>query len=169
MDSNRPLRRVAALRAMAGLVLAAFVSIAAAQPKPALVRDLDEPGRDPFMVTVDAVVGSDDCHQGGSTTNCSVFLGSVPAGKRLVITYASAVFFLDDETATNPWVELTMGAGRRVSLPLPQARGIQAIAASPVMAFADPGPTIQMQVRASALRNATSVIASIAGYFIAVP
>lgn len=158
------------LRQFTGAVLLSATAIAVAQPKPALVRDLDEPGRDPFFVALDVVVGSSECNQGGSTTTCSIQMGSAPSGKRLVITYASAVFDLADASATNPWVELTMGAGKRITLPLSPARGTgtRVIAAGPVMAFADPGPIVQMHVRASAL-SPTSVIATVVGYYIAVP
>jgi hypothetical protein len=59
-------------------ILALSASVAAAQPKPALVQDRDEPGRNPYQ---EEIVKS--C---SGMALCSLELPAVPAGRRLVVT-----------------------------------------------------------------------------------
>jgi len=66
-------------RGLVLLVLALATGSAFAQPKPALVQDRDEPGRDPFQ----QISSTDDCI---GESFCSVSFTPVPEGKRLVLT-----------------------------------------------------------------------------------
>jgi hypothetical protein len=53
-----------------------------------LTENIDEPGRNPWQQTRQTQINTGDCHSG----LCVVIFKDVPKGKRLVLTYASALF-----------------------------------------------------------------------------
>jgi len=67
-----------------GLLLAVTPATVAAQTRPALVKDVDEPGRVPFQYIASAAPGPGASSCG--VNFCNFELPAVPAGKRLVIT-----------------------------------------------------------------------------------
>lgn len=76
------------------LAAAAFFATAAlAQPKPALVRDVDQPARAKYQQTI--VRTAADC---GGLSGCSFVFGAVPAGMRLVVTWVNLHYSLDSAT-----------------------------------------------------------------------
>jgi hypothetical protein len=90
MDVRRRIRSLAATALAATMLLVA--ASAFAQPKPALVQDRDEPGRNFFQERVQR----DDC---GGETNCLLLFPAVPANMRLVITQISVLASLSDADA----------------------------------------------------------------------
>ena len=73
---------VAATLMAVGLLLAVTPTTVAAQTRPALIKDVDEPGRIPFQYIASAKAGDAGC----GTNFCSFVLPAIPAGKRLVVT-----------------------------------------------------------------------------------
>ena len=80
-----------------------------AQVRPALVKNVDEPGRSPYQVLP---VSSTDC---GTYTYLN--FPAVPSGKRLVITFASGVVYTPQNSPAN--ARLTSSNG-----PIARAREI---------------------------------------------
>lgn len=78
------------------LVLACCATLASAQPKPALVQDRDEPGRNPYQQTLQMKQNSTNC--GPLVSLCSFTFDTVPAGKRLVVTNVSVILHTDPAT-----------------------------------------------------------------------
>ena len=150
------------------LVIVAFASTAAlAQPKPALVQDRDSPGRDPFQQLVQVTQNTTNC--GPSVTACSVSFATVPAGKRLVVTYASATFHL---TGTDPVVSFGLSAvpnfAHLLPMSAPQA-GTRRIASAPVHYVVDAGGTPTASVSSLGLLDGATASFAISGYFVSVP
>ena len=116
-------RRLSSLMVMGGLVLAVIIVVslkAPAQVRPAVVKNIDEPGRIPYQQHVAAAKASANC--GGNF--CDFLLPTVPAGKRLVITNFSGhlafegtavagriVLYLDSLTAGSPEFEVPHNPG----------------------------------------------------------
>jgi hypothetical protein len=73
--------RVVAMLLLGATVLGMASGTANAQAKPALVRSVDEPARQPFQTNL---------LPNSSTSNSNAVYYQVPAGKRLVIEYISA-------------------------------------------------------------------------------
>lgn len=74
---------LAAVLAAAGLLLAVTPTTAVAQTRPALVKNVDEPGRMPYQAMVEFNGGGEPtCPIPGF---CIVSFPDVPAGKRLVV------------------------------------------------------------------------------------
>lgn len=78
-----------AARAVAAASLV-FAGLAVAQPKPALVQERDEPGRNPWQASVLATCVASE--------PCLFRFGVVPPGKRLVLTTISVFAGLDDSS-----------------------------------------------------------------------
>jgi hypothetical protein len=86
------------MRRSVALVIAVLLGVFVAPPAtyagpPQDVKNVDEPGRNPWRQTKQTQVNTGDCHKGF----CIVIFGDIPKGKRLVVTYASALF--DGSTA----------------------------------------------------------------------
>lgn len=77
---------------LVALILAFTANVAWTQPKPALVQDRDEPGRNFYQERIQR----DDC---GGETNCLLLFPPVPANMRLVITQISVLASLSDQDA----------------------------------------------------------------------
>lgn len=72
-------------------VSALFSTVALAQVRPALVKNLDEPGRAPFQFYAGVARGETGC--GGNY--CTISLPAVPANKRLVITNVAVTIHME--------------------------------------------------------------------------
>src|SRR5947207_15636412 len=84
-DMKNKLFTLLAAMALLSVVGAFYAAPAIAQTvRAALVKNLDEPGRNPYMHTSYASCTS------LYTQTCQVFLPAPPAGKRLVVQYVSA-------------------------------------------------------------------------------
>ena len=144
------------------LALASFAATCAfAQPKPALVQDRDDPGRDPFQAMAIALPA--DCNAIG----CAVTFPAVPAGKRLVITHIAVI--ADAASGDLAFVKLSHNGGNPVTLTWPISR--VSVPAGlflnvPVTFFVDAGasPTIGVQ-----LTDATELIGTLVGHYVTLP
>lgn len=152
------------------LLAAALALEAVAQPKPALVKGIDDPGRDPYQESVTTVIDAVSC--GAQFKTCVATFQPVPAGKRLVVTHATAFIPL---TASPPQ---TARAVLRVPtiflwLPVLQPTGPGSpvfISSSPVTFYAEAGisPTMHIEV-SQGVDGTGQFIATIAGYYLTVP
>lgn len=161
----KPTLRLAAL----ALVIACCAPLASAQPKPALTQDRDEQGRNPYQQLIQLTQNTTNC--GALLSLCSVSFDVVPAGKRLVVTFASVVFHTDP-ASSNPlaYVGPTQIPTFSVTLPLPQARGgTRHVTNGPVLFFVEAGAYPYVIVQASPLTDGLTVSAAISGYYVSVP
>jgi hypothetical protein len=144
------------LIALAG-AFALLASLAHAQPKPALVQDRDEPGRNFYQERVQR----NDC--GGENT-CALFFPPVPANSRLVITQISMFASLDDSdarlfvrvgTQADPWL---------VSFALP-GPGYARMAMMPMTAYFTSSQQPRVEFSSGGFADAT-VSTTLTGYWI---
>lgn len=161
----KPTVRLAAL----ALVLSCCATFASAQPKPALVQDRDEPGRNPYQQLLQ--VKQDSTHCGPLITLCVFEFDTVPAGKRLVVTHVSVILHTDPSTGE----PLAYAGPAQIPtfahwLPLPQsAGGTQHITAGAVLFYVEAGSYPYVIVTASLLTDGRTASASISGYYVNVP
>jgi hypothetical protein len=128
--------------------------------KPALVRDVDEPGRNPYQQLV--TIEESACPTFG---DCFVTFAPVPAGKRLVLTHASVKF---SPGGTVVVAYLVVAGGGAVPLPAPVSVGSNNfLSVGPVTAYFEPGQT--PAIRFDPLANGSSVEAFLAGYYVSLP
>lgn len=125
---------------VAALMAVTLLSVdALAQPKPALTRDSDEPGRNPYVQSLQVTQNVTNCLP--SLAQCSVILPAFPVGKRLVITYVAAAFFLD-AGGNGAEVSLSAPGTGFILLPQPQLQGFlvdRHTVATPVTFYVEPG------------------------------
>jgi hypothetical protein len=157
----------------------AFLSIAAsasmfsphvlAQAKPALIRDIDEPGRNPYQKSISLVQGP---AAGCTTLACFFVFDTVPAGKRLVITYvsagwglasggtgASAIMYLDGtNSGPIPFLVAPVNVGLNFY-----------VLGGPVTFYAEPGYTPTVVVGGQFLNPGITATAHLTGYFVSLP
>ena len=109
-----------------------------------LVQNVNEPGLNPYVHIVNFNQSSAYCYNYA----CTIEFPVVPAGKRLVITYASANFALAGGNSTLASVALTTNASdqNQVMLPAPVLDGLGRfyIAASPVTFYVNAGAHPEM-------------------------
>ena len=158
---------LAALVALAAL--APFASVAAHAQKPALTENIDEKGRVPYY---DAAQGT--CQDNGQ---CTLIFKTVPAGFRLVITYASGNYFASTSPSVNHFnlVALFAGAGGQgnnsgipyMAYLTPTSAGGANIYAfsSPLTFYAEPNSTPQMVI-SNVFGSQTGMIS---GYLVSIP
>ena len=153
------------LRRLAFIALAlalAPVSAAVAQPKPALVKDLEQPGRDKYQET--------QSHSCQDSYACYFFFAEVPAGKRLVVTWVSASYPTYDPV--DSWGVLFPSDGSGVELylgPLPSpSAGAFRIINTPVAMYVEAGSYPTVELLASGLFSAGANV-TLVGYYISVP
>ena len=92
---------------------------ALAQVRPAVTKNVDEPGRSPFQHFIFVAKGGPGC----GSNYCIVTLPPVPAGKRLVITGISGVIQLEPGANVENLALFQGGAGSpRFTVPLVQAQ-----------------------------------------------
>ena len=151
------------------LVIACCAPLASAQPKAALTQDRDEPGRNPSQQLIQLTQNTTNC--GALLSLCDVAFDVVPAGKRLVVTYASVVFHADPASSNLPaYVGPAQIPTFSVALPLPQARGgTRHVTNGPVLFFVDAGAYPYAIVQAFPLTDGGTVWAAISGYYVSVP
>jgi len=162
------------IRLIVFLVLAAaltqLVPATAHAQRPALVRSVDEPGRAPYQHSVGFVQSQSTCDQ----YSCMVRFPKVPAGYRLVITHASAFFWLTNGAITDANVALVSDGdifGNTLQLPPPAVTGGKLrVVSSPVTYYVEPGSTPCLSLGASGMAtNYMSASAAIVGYLVAIP
>lgn len=162
MLSAKSVRRSAACFAAMAMALLAFDAIA--QPKPALIQNRDDPGRNHYQQHVHIVQDSTNCDD----LYCGLSFNPVPAGKRLVITYASVAFSLNTP-GTASRVYLGASSMNPIILPAAQSTGGSLyISASLVQYYVEAGqsPTI---VVGFGLADGANMNAAIVGYYIDLP
>jgi hypothetical protein len=114
----RILRALCASAAVFALLCGAGIRVANAQVKPAAVKNVDEPGRIPYMKYVAAARGSANC----GTNFCDFVLPAIPVGKRLVITgFAGNMAFAGTATASRVTLQVDATNGPIFELPLDPA------------------------------------------------
>ena len=161
---NNKLRLVAALICAASCTLPAF-----AQQKTTVAQDRDEPGRNPFQQSMQMTQNAGNC--GPLLGLCALSFDVVPAGKRLVVTHASAILHTDPSTG-NPLVYAGPAQIPNFShtLPLPQARGgTRHVSAGPLLFYVEAGSYPYVIVQGSPLTDGASASASLSGYYVALP
>jgi hypothetical protein len=152
-----------AVAAVALLVTTAIPAalVSAQTAKPALVRDADEPGRNPYQEAIDLEVGDPGCTTGA---DCIITLSPVPAGKRLVVTYASVRF----SPAGAVQIAFLFFPGGFMALPAPVSVGSNiVVTAGPLTAYIDAGQT--PIVRMEPLVGGSGVNVFLSGYYISLP
>ena len=118
---------------LAALALVLTVTPAAAQPKAALVKSADEPGRVPFKVNV-------SCSP-TSSVNCQLSQPAIPAGKRFVVQYVSAFI----ETTNSGLIYMSVGSSSGLVFAAPATNvGLSGpakrlVVSQPVTGFINPG------------------------------
>ncbi len=146
---------IAGLTAVALVVTLGTESRAIAQAvRAALVRNQDEPGRNPYFETRDVLC----------TSVCLATFSPVPAGQRLVVTFVSAECC---QYGTPPKVVL-------LAKPNTEAQGFQTFAAdeitayasSPVIAYFEAGETPVLFGYSSGGGN---LVGTLSGYYISLP
>ncbi len=158
------------LRRLAFVALAlAPASFAFAQPKPALVKDVDQPARSMYQETV-AVTSS--CI--GQST-CELSFATVPAGKRLVVQWIN-VFYPLASTSGDSDVKLYSILGVQPQgttfffQPAPNAgtTGLRTVNGG-VLMYVDAGAFPFVFVTAENTTFNGSVLATLSGYYVSVP
>jgi hypothetical protein len=165
------LTRLAASLALATGFINLLPATATAQ-KPALVRNVDEPGRSPYQHGVIFNQSPSDC----SNYSCTVYFPAVPAGYRLVVTYASAFYKLGNGSAGGSFASVSLGAdyddNARLMLPRPLTIGDNTyIASGPITYYVEPGrsPILHLDGSPVATDGGFSAQVTVVGYLVAIP
>jgi len=161
---------VKAIVRAACLAFAAFAATAAlAQPKPALVKDVDQPARSMYQETA-----SETSSYTGQVT-CQLSFATVPAGKRLVVQWIN-VFYPLLSTSGDSDVQLysVLGVQPQATAFLFQpgpnagATGLRTVNAG-VLMYVDAGAFPTMLIVAENTTFNGSVLATLSGYYVSVP
>ena len=142
---------------------------ALAQPKPALVQDRDEPGRNAYQETV--LQAPDDAHcfsPGTPRTNCWAIFTTVPAGKRLVVTYAAAWVYFQD-AGSPPVAYVTAGTFIGLLPPMTKVRNDFFQLGTPVTLYVEAGQSPHFNVEANNLAPTSSMYLMLSGYYVNLP
>lgn len=140
----------AALALVALVIMLGTESGAIAQVvRAALVRNQDEPGRNPYSQNA-------GCFGRG----CSLTFSPVPAGQRLVVTFVNAVVEGSNGTP------LVLGGHALDTRYLATTNDMISVVNSPVLAYYDAGETPTLT---SAASENTLLGSTLSGYFIALP
>lgn len=147
------------LRAKVALfaVLLSAALPALAQPKPALVQDRDEPGRDPFQQ-----VSSTDACSGESF--CAVSFTPVPEGKRLVLTQMTIETSVANADVPI-YVRVTNNLSSRAAFTITNS-STPRIATFPLMLFMSAGQTPTANAFTFETEFQASFVITLVGYFI---
>jgi hypothetical protein len=151
------------------VALALASGAALAQPKPALVQDRDEPGRNPWQQSVSVMQNTTNC--GPLLSLCTCTFDTVPAGRRLVVTHASVSFHTEPTTA-NPvaYTGATQVPPFSHMLPLPQARsGARHVSMGAVQYYVEAGQYPYMSVQGFPLNDGVPTQCNLSGYYVNVP
>lgn len=136
------------------------VGSAFAQPKPALVKDIDQPGRTIYQETIVL-----NC-----STSCSGQFSAVPAGKRLVVTWVSAIYTLSTSGLVS-YGSLARNDMSGVTVFLPPSpvpwAAPEMIINTPTLMYVDAGSSALLSI--SGVATVQSATATLVGYYISVP
>jgi hypothetical protein len=157
------------LLALMAVSFALLPAVAHAQ-KPALVKNVDEPGRNPYQQSLSFNQSTQVC------TNylCTLWFNPVPAGYRLVVTHVSTRFRLADNSIS-PYATLGSDgnlSSHQIILPAPSSNGDNYyIASSPVTFYVEPGSSPTLFLSGNRVDTSGSYLAqaSIEGYLVAIP
>ncbi len=151
---------VARLALAAGSLLAC--SLASAQ-KAALVQPAFGPGITPYQSNQLYNPSASICP---NQFYCQIAFPAVPAGKRLVVTYASATYSLN-AGATEAIVEIGNGLFSTMDLPAPVNVGnSRYLASGPVTYYFEAGETPYIFITGSSVITSDTGHASIIGYLV---
>jgi hypothetical protein len=138
---------------------------------PVLVRNVDNEVTEPYQKSLTFNKDSSTCLS--NLLLCQAIFPSVPDGKRLVITYASAKFALSSGgTAANAFLSKDgdVGFGDLLILPAPVSIGLNSyIASGPVTFYLEAGETPTVNLGGQFMSTSHSAQATISGYLISVP
>ena len=158
--------RIACVPLLATLAL----SVTALAQKPVLTRNADEPGRSPLQQNVLINQTADSCP---NDDYCVVNFDPVPAGYRLVITYASARF---DQLASDPAAYSALAIdgspfGMQTILPGGADSSLHRfyLGAGAVTFYVDAGHTPSILFSGFNIRTGDTSQAAISGYLVALP
>jgi hypothetical protein len=167
-----PRRRDGVLLALASALFAASFS-ALAQPKPALTQNTNEPGLNPYIESKQVEQDAASCEPGTPPfAQCTIEMLPVPVGKRLVVTYVAASYFLSTG-AIFPAAFLAANSSGFVLLPLlPVQAGTadarQSISA-PITFYVEPGEAPRFILRGFDIVAARTASLSLVGYYVNLP
>lgn len=122
--------------------LALTAGTAAAQPKPALTQEIDGPGRDIYRQSA----SGDTCDLAAS---CTISIPvTVPAGRRLIITYASAEAWLNGDSPALLVGRITnvLGGSHNINFSVP-GPGDRRGWSGPVTFYVEPGESLSGLLR----------------------
>jgi hypothetical protein len=139
------------------------------------VQNRDEPGRNPYHGTVALNPSSTTCPSisapPGTLLTCIANFPAVPAGKRLVITYASGQFALIPP-ANSPSVQVGKNGflgGDVQFLPTFQTSPGTFLGAGPVTFYVEAGEVPSVFMEGQSINQSDTEVASITGYLISLP
>ncbi len=121
------------------------------QTRPALVRDVDEPGRVPYQSAIFLSPNDSRCSGGAATAfSCDVTFPGVPSGKRLVIQHASASQVVNSAFEAVATIRAD-ASGLRIEIPatghVPLAGGkINLVFTQTVHGYVEAGDTLRMVI-----------------------
>lgn len=153
------------------LVLASADALA--QPKPALTLNTNEPGLNRYVESKQVEQNATACLPATPPFASCVFeMLPVPAGKRLVVTYVSAQYYLS-AGATFPEVLLSAAGSGFVMLPMQPVQAGTAVdrhlVATPVTFYVEPGAVPRFTLRGFDILDGRTASLSIVGYVVNLP
>lgn len=137
--------------------------------KPVVTRNADEPGRNPYRQNVFINQTSGYCP---NPYYCVFTFNAVPAGYRLVVTYASARFSVNAGAAdvqASLQDDSNVFGTQVVMAPPVSVGGSTYISGSPITFYVDAGKNPTILISASSIETGYTAQASIAGYLVALP
>ena len=136
---------------------------AASAQKAALVQEVFGPGVTPYQVNQLYNPSASICP---NQFYCQIAFPAVPAGKRLVVTHASATYSLN-AGATEAIVEIGNGLFSTMDLPAPVGVGFNRyVASSPVTYYFEQGETPYIFITGGSVITSNTGHASIVGYLV---
>ena len=156
----------------AALLAGVFPALVDAQPKPALVQNIDEPGRNPYQEGKQFSANAMNCDNSNFT--CTARFPAVPAGKRLVLTYVSAFYGLSaNAAAANVRVGKSGDMDRMLILQAvtanPNVVGAEYTASGPVTFYYEPGDTPTVTLSGQFINFGSPVAVTLVGYLVSLP
>ncbi len=146
---------------------AAFAAVSAlAQPKPALVKDIDQAGRAKYQFTLTRT-----CH---ISIACTFDFPAVPTGKLLVVTWFNAFYQGVGAERSSPIFTLFPNDTSGVSLnlqqpPYPSAVEKRALN-TPILMYVDAGVAPRVEMNGLEFESTlSSVTVTIVGHYLSVP
>ena len=157
--------------AAAAIALQIAAAQAAPAPSPTVVQNVDEPGRNPYQ---DSQTFNHTTQFGCTQFVCTLKFKPVPAGQRLVVTYASAAYSLAPN-GTEASVALAID-GDFTSSDAPQQfiltvpiGGSRVVGAGPTVFYVEAGHQPSLLLAGNTLATGLTAQATVAGYLVSVP